>query len=392
MELLSELVKLDTFGSSPIAIDPARCLRGLNQLSHCQACRDVCPARAIGNQNPPGIELEACLMCRACLPVCPTGAIQAHDVVTPLMKCAARASGHSIDVLCEHHPKPETGPQGSEVGISIRGCLAAFGVGGLLQLGTSGLKAVILRLDHCKDCELRALQPVIEERLESIKSILDQWNQADVLSALYDPEGRVGPTRAVWDAENPPLTRREIFRLSTLLGRLPGNGEVGKETASGRHLNPDRKRIVDALGRLYRSNSTDNPSTIKARGFFRLSISEECTACGNCSRTCPTEALIYRERNEKEFRFIFKPQMCIGCELCARICPVNAIDIALDPDLSYVFFNDSGNVICQEYIRRCVRCGTPIVAETRDNLCMLCKSHRENPYGMRQSPFPYNKP
>jgi len=392
MGLLSGIVELASVGRSPIAIDPARCLHGLNQLSNCEACRQVCPAGAISEENPPEIDLEACWICRACLPVCPVDAIRAHDNVTPLMKCGVRARGHAIDVLCDRHPEPEKAPHGSEVGIFIRGCLAALGVGAMVELGTMDLKGIVLRLEHCKDCELGALQPEIEGRLEAAKSILQAWNQADHISSLDKGDVGVDSGRAVWDAENPPVSRRELFQLSTLLGGPSGVGDEGLDAPPRQHLAPDRQRIVDALGNLYRTQQTQEGVAITAPGFFQLTISEACTACGNCSRACPTEALLYQERDEKEFRFLFMPQMCIGCELCMRICPVEAIGIEHDPDLANVYSGDPGWVLRQGYIGRCLKCGAPIASETPHGLCTLCESRRNNPFGSRKPPYPVKKP
>ena len=49
-------------------------------------------------------------------------------------------------------------------------------------------------------------------------------------------------------------------------------------------------------------------------------ITDECTMCGTCIDTCPTEAI-----SEGEEKYTINPDTCNDCGACAAECPVEAI-------------------------------------------------------------------
>ena len=49
-------------------------------------------------------------------------------------------------------------------------------------------------------------------------------------------------------------------------------------------------------------------------------ISDECTACGTCMETCPTEAI-----SEGDPIYKIDPETCADCGQCVDACPVEAI-------------------------------------------------------------------
>ncbi len=49
-------------------------------------------------------------------------------------------------------------------------------------------------------------------------------------------------------------------------------------------------------------------------------ITDECTACGSCSESCPSEAI-----KEGEAKYSIDPDLCIDCAACVDTCPVSAI-------------------------------------------------------------------
>ena len=49
-------------------------------------------------------------------------------------------------------------------------------------------------------------------------------------------------------------------------------------------------------------------------------ISDECTMCGSCVETCPSEAI-----SEGDPKYVIDPDLCIDCASCVDACPVQAI-------------------------------------------------------------------
>lgn len=60
----------------------------------------------------------------------------------------------------------------------------------------------------------------------------------------------------------------------------------------------------------------------KRRGYLKFTKAL-CTACTQCVRACPTEAIRIRDR--KSVRMV---SQCIGCGECIRVCPTGAISAA----------------------------------------------------------------
>lgn len=53
-------------------------------------------------------------------------------------------------------------------------------------------------------------------------------------------------------------------------------------------------------------------------GRFRPLTSDQCTACGLCSRECPTQAISYDNYKDID------DEKCIACFRCIKVCPVHA--------------------------------------------------------------------
>jgi ferredoxin len=52
-------------------------------------------------------------------------------------------------------------------------------------------------------------------------------------------------------------------------------------------------------------------------------ISDECTKCGNCADSCPSEAI-----TEGDEKYLIDEEKCVDCGVCADDCPVEAISPA----------------------------------------------------------------
>ncbi len=331
-----------------------RCLHSQDRFSGCEACFGICPVNAITPGKPPVLDAEKCQTCLACITVCPVGAYSADDAVTPLLNSITHLEGEQVELICAKNEQADKGLQASSIGIRLRGCLAGLGTGTYLALAALGLEHTSLRTEACAACEWGKLRPEIESQVNRAGHFLSAWNKAEAFTCVSTLENAV--QRPLWNADNPPLSRRDMFRMITrqgqvALARAMENGQVH----SGRRPGRDRLRAVNAVAHLPEHEQDPDLSPL---GFASVTVTEACTACGACARACPTEALRF-EKNEEEttYKLMFSARTCIGCDLCVHVCLAEAVTVEHEPTFTQIFGIEALTLQEGELVK-CERCGT----------------------------------
>lgn len=384
MSLFSAAERFAAVDRSAVTLDTARCLHTRDRFSACEACFELCPAGAIQPGKPPTLDIERCQTCLACLPACPVGAYQADDALPSLINCATRVESKFLELLCEFHPSAETGTSTDVTGIRVRGCLAGLGVGAYLVLLAIGKKRIVVRTDMCKTCRWSTLVSRIHSQVAAAKRLLSTWEMDEALELITDLP--MGQERPLWDAENPPLSRRDLFRLASKQAQVAIARAVNVDhRSSERHPGRDYIRITTAIAHLPEVPSST--LSLEEMGFAILSVTEDCTACNACARACPTTALDYEENTERSYyRLKFKPWLCIGCEACVHVCAPKAIRVDHAPSFVQIFGNREAAILNEGGLVRCEKCNVPFASRLEKRLCPPCEYRRENPFGSR---FPY---
>ncbi|HTP00169.1 MAG TPA: 4Fe-4S dicluster domain-containing protein [Anaerolineales bacterium] len=378
MSLIDAAERFAAMDHSTIALDAARCLHSIDRNAECAACFTCCPVDAIVPGKPPALDPERCESCLACLPVCPTGAYSADDAVSALLNATAHVESTAVELVCELHPQPEMGSEGS-IGIGIRGCLAGLGAGAYVALAPFGLEHVIARNEACAACRWSALQAEITAQVESARRLLASWDKRDSV-AVSSGDGEM-VVRPVWNADNPPLSRRELFRMMARRGQvaMARAMENGVHPA-GRRPGRDHLRLVGGIEHLPLPRA-DDTMELGEFGFATVSLTEACTACGACARACPTEALkLEKGEDNASFALTFSARMCIGCDLCSRVCMPQAITVDHSPGFSGVFKTATTTLLEGELVA-CPRCGALVAKRADNQLCDLCEFRRTHPFG-----------
>lgn len=378
MSLLNAAERFASIDRSQISLDPKRCLHVQDQHSDCAACFKICPAQAITVSKPPMLDAEKCESCLACLPVCPVGAFHADDDVADLLTCATHIEDQPVELLCGLHPHPENGINAEAVGIQIHGCLAGLGTGALLALSALGVKRLTLRADSCSDCKWHSLHSEIHLQVERAARFLSAWEDDILITCVDEIEAPL--ERPLWGAKNPPLSRRDLFRMMAKQGQVAlARAMENGATASKRQPGRDRLRLLSAVSHLSESSSTTD---LHEFGFATLTISESCTACSACGRACPTEALRFEKNDEAlTYALTFSAQNCIGCDVCEHVCLPDAIILNHAPTFEEVFGVKEAQVVESGSLVRCERCKSLMAARDGVKLCPLCEYRRTHPFG-----------
>lgn len=378
MSLFDAVERLAAIDRSGIVLDTARCLHTQDKYATCSLCFELCPVGAIQVGKPPALDAAACKGCLACLPACPVGAYQASDAVANLMNCIPHLEGKSVEIVCSRHSAPNTGKDPERTGLRIQGCLAGLGSGAYLALAALGLEQIDLRCDDCLACEWGSLKAHIDKQVERSNALLASWGHPAEITCVEKIEKT--SERPLWDTKNPPLSRRDLFRMlgrqgQVALARAMEPDQAQKAKLAGR----DRLRLLAAVAHLPAISVIEAEMT--GLGFAALTVSETCTACGVCEHACPTGALhLEKDLVKSEYRLEINHSNCIGCELCMHVCAPAAIGINHSPTFAEVF--DKGAHPLQEgKLVKCERCGTQIAQRAGARLCPVCEYRRKNPFG-----------
>ena len=379
MSLIDAAERFAAMDRSAVALNAARCLHSLDRNSECEACFALCPVHAIAVGKPPALDSERCEGCLACLTVCPVGAFSADDAVPALLNAVVHAEDRILDLVCSKNPQAEKGTSENSIGIRVKGCLAGLGTGAYVALAPFGLERIVLRTEACSACEWASLRSEIETQVKRARRFLSAWDTAPSIAVSSASDAMV--ERPLWNADNPPLSRRELFRMMARQGQvaMARAMENGVRT-SGRRPGRDRLRLLageEHLPALQYETST-KPGEF---GFAVLTVTEACTACGACGRACPTDALKFeKDEDNTKFALKFSARLCVACDLCARVCAPAAVTVNHDPGFAEVFGAQELPLLEGELVS-CKRCGALTAKRGEDQLCDLCDYRRTHPFG-----------
>jgi len=360
-----------------------RCLHGQDRFSSCEACFAICPVNAITPDKPPSYEAEKCQSCLACLTVCPVGAYSADDAVASLLNAVTHLEGSELEVLCEKNPQAAQGFSVASIGIRVKGCLAGLGCGAYLSLAAFGLEQILVRMDACSVCEWGTLPVHVEAQVSQAKQLLEAWGKAEILECLSKVDSPV--ERLLWEAKNPPLSRRDMFRMLAHQGKVAMARAMEDGQISNRGLGRNHLRILSAVAHLP-APQPDYTGILQDTDFTMVSVTEACTACGVCARACPTHALQFEvNENETEFTLKFSARQCMGCEMCIHVCAPSAVSVDHTPSLVQLFSEES-MTLQEGQLVKCKCCGIPMAARPNIHLCQLCEYRHTHPVGPMQMP------
>lgn len=327
------------------------CAHSRNERTGCNACIDICSARAIaGAGERIKVNPYLCAGCGACTTVCPTGAISyAYPSAAyngARIKAALRAyreAGGEQPLLFLHS---------QDHGAALLEQASAAG----LQLPA---RAIPLTLHHAAstgiDVWLSALAYgasgvtvlLTGEEAPQYATALDR--QMTIAQTVMDALGYEGPHFQLARAATPA-------ELATALMHAP-RGTTAEQPALF-NVAADKRNTLDyALDHLYRNAPAQPQSVPLPAGspFGAIEVDrQKCSLCMACVGACPASALMGGQ-NLPQLRFV--EQNCVQCGLCADTCPEDAITLV--PRLSFADTRRQPVVMAETQPFNCIRCGQP---------------------------------
>ena len=326
------------------------CAHSRNQRTGCNACIDVCSAKAIeGAGDLVKVNPYLCAGCGACSTVCPTGAmtyaypapghtgarlkslLQAYFEVEgrePVVLLHSEAGGRLLASLPTPVPSrvlPVALHHTASTGIDVWLSALAYGASGVTVLMT-------------------------EDDAPQYTAALD--GQMRVAQLVMDGLGYAGPHLQLLrvDEQSTP------DELALALQHAP-RGETPVKRAAY-NIAADKRNTLDyALDHLFRHAPQQVPEIPLPPGapFGALAVNRDtCSLCMSCVGACPASAL-QDGQNVPQLRFIEKN--CVQCGLCTDTCPENAIQLV--PRLSFAETRKQAVLLNETQPFHCIRCSKP---------------------------------
>jgi ferredoxin len=349
---------------------PKLCAHSRNERVGCNACIEVCSARAITSLATEGggirVEPHLCVGCGACTTVCPSGALAYATPTAPhlgqrlrtLLQTYRRAGG----VAASGAPALLLHSEGAG-----RRLIEELGRAARVDRGVQGVPARVLPVpvQHTASVGLDLWLAAIahgaadiwilltDEEAPEYREALD--TQAQVASALLEGLGYAGVAVRL-------LPTRDARDVATLDAALQARPAALLPPPAAFAVQADKRATLElAIDHLVahapaRAESIALPAAGSPFGNVVVD-SGKCTLCLACVGACPESALADNPERP-QLRFIEKN--CVQCGLCERTCPEDAI--TLQPRL---WLADEGRARKQARVLneaepyRCIRCGKP---------------------------------
>ena len=341
------------------------CAHSRNEKIGCNACIDVCSAKAISSEKDRQqikVNPNLCVGCGSCTTVCPSGALtfayprasEQGVKLKTMLSTYARSGGKHAAVLLHSQ----------EAGSKL---LNALGRSAQINKATHGIPARVLPVSlwHTSSVGLDVWLTAIAYGASQVWVLLTDEEapqyrvalaeQMAVAQSILTGLGYTGEHFKLIEAKN-------AHDLSTVVTAIQTNVAQVVSRNAAFAIQADKRSTLDfALDHLveFAPAAFTKPSVIalaaKGSPLGAISINKDaCTMCLSCVNACPAGAL---QDNVDAPQLKFIEKNCVQCGLCAKTCPENAISLV--PQLNLAPTRKEPVVINEMKPYSCIRCSKP---------------------------------
>lgn len=309
-----------------LKFDRFLCLVTDHMHSPCRECVDVCYTNAFTfNGEKIVLNDELCTNCAACVGGCPTEAISFEEFEPSRFVLTNEDSNLS----CRSNTP----------------CLAIFSAEHLVVLAKE--QKISCDLSGCESCEINKDNKVLDLINSRIIVANDLLAQLDL--DLIDTA-----------KEMPKSSRREFFiKLAKKTRDVIAEPET--MVRSEFHSTPTPKYKL-----IFQNRLKNIEKDLKSPLFHTRAINDNCIACSECTRICPTKALFWLEES-----LAINSSKCVDCSLCEMVCKDGAID-KVEFASSKPYLNGGVTTLKKFQFVECEKCGTPFVQAQGKTMCPQC--------------------
>ncbi|MHB8122327.1 MAG: 4Fe-4S binding protein [Desulfuromonadaceae bacterium] len=292
-----------------LRIDSSRCSPIRFNESSCRRCVDICPHHAISLDGRLAVDNERCTGCLLCTTVCPSGALESIQDFDSCVTKLARITGPVLGC-----------GRTTDSSNAVMACLGGLSGEHLLALHHTLPGTILtLNLSRCGDCANHSMQPILQERLQSIAAAgmdrggcrIESGDSADKIKVQHESIGRRGFFRSL---------RSTLFQSAA--AAIAATAEQGGQRSDYAEKRVPLRRML--LNRTINELPPELQEVVQSRFDSSISFSAACSACQGCAAICPAGAL---HTESREAHPTFLPERCTGCGLCAEFCLDHALNI-----------------------------------------------------------------
>jgi Na+-translocating ferredoxin:NAD+ oxidoreductase RNF subunit RnfB/Fe-S cluster biogenesis protein NfuA len=333
----------------------ALCLRARCGPEYCTACREACPQDALTfapDDSLPRLHKLFCTSCGQCAATCP---VEAWNLVlvepSPSIPDATgkgrdpqpnggESSLRDVEVSCR---RAQTAPQDDSVEAEdsaqssgptrvIIPCILGISGGQVTAWQASAETTVWLHMGECSSCP-NGRQHEQRQRPYLLATLIPGVEvRVDTTAPTAGPDSaEANPSWAEARVSRKLLLGTATAALAgAFLARVPLGRSENPLTQEGDDSMPWAREVF--IARLIRHGTLKSlDAHLVGLGSLTTTDGGVCDGCGLCLRSCPTEALTF-----KDTALELLPECCVGCGVCIARCPHGVLAHAEQVDLATI--------------------------------------------------------